>query len=116
MVARPHDDVTEEPTGIIEFAAGASGNATPTKRISGSATNIVEPEGLAVDAAGNLYYADANGGYYSDNTSVLLEVFAPSATGNVAPAASITSPDYTYWVYRPPFTTTEIATTGVAVH
>jgi hypothetical protein len=103
LMAHPHDsEPTFELTGIIEFAAGATGNATPLKRIGGAgaatnATNIVEPWGLAVDAASNLYYADANGGYYSDtNPSVRLEVFPSSATGNVAPAASITSSSFTY--------------------
>jgi hypothetical protein len=103
LTAHPHDsDGTVEPTEIIEFAAGASGNATPTNRIGGAgaatnATNIVEPLGLAVDASSNLYYADANGGYAGgDNDQVLLEVFAPSATGNVAPAASMTSTDIIY--------------------
>jgi hypothetical protein len=110
-VARPLDnsDPTYEPTGIIEFSAGAANNATPLKRIGGAtaptnATNIVEPIGLAVDGSSNLYYADANGGFYSDaNLSVLLEVFPPSATGNVAPAASITSTSYPYVQLPLPF-------------
>jgi hypothetical protein len=90
------DDPTPEPTGIIEFAAGGSGNATPLKRIGGSATNIVEPDALAVDAVGNLYYADANGDWLPNNDMpLLLEVFSASASGNVAPAASISSTDFT---------------------
>jgi hypothetical protein len=98
-VASPHaaEGATYEPTEIIEFAAGANATPTPTNRISGSATNIVEPWGLAVDAASNLYYADANGGFYLDsNPSMLMEVFSPGATGNVAPAASFTSSTYTW--------------------
>jgi hypothetical protein len=119
FAARPlnSSDVTLEPTEILEFAAGATGNATPTKRIGGAATHIVEPEGLAVDAASNLYYADANGGYYSQTTppSVLLEVFPLSATGNVAPAASITSTNYTYSNLLPP-PSSGILFTDVAIH
>jgi hypothetical protein len=117
LTAHPHDSApTFEPTGIIEFAAGATGNATPLKRIGGAtattnATNIVEPWGLAVDAASNLYYADAKGGYYSDaNPSVLLEVFPSSATGNAMPAASISSSSFTFINVAPFFTT------GVAIH
>jgi hypothetical protein len=102
LMAHPHDsNGAGEPTEIIEFAAGASGTPTPTKRIGGAGatpnnTAIVEPEALAVDAASNLYYAEANGGYWLDtNPSALLEVFPSSATGNVAPAASITSTSLT---------------------
>jgi hypothetical protein len=105
--------VTYEPTEIIEFAAGAMGNAAPLKRIGGAgaatnATHIVEPYGLAIDAASNLYYADLNGAYVTNaNPPLLLEVFPSSATGNVAPAASITSSSFTYnLLYEP----------GVAVH
>lgn len=101
-IAYPHLTTPPlEPTGIIEFAAGATGAATPMKRIGGAgaatnATNIVEPYGLALDAASNLYYGDANSGYVKkDNPLLLLEVFPSSATGNVAPAASLTSPSYT---------------------
>jgi hypothetical protein len=114
LMARPHiPKVTYEPTEIVEFAAGASGNATPTKRISGSSTNIAEPAGLAVDAVGNLYYADDNGALGSNaaDAPLLLEVFSSSANGNVAPAASVTSTNYTYWTDAPPF-----PVSGVAVY
>jgi hypothetical protein len=86
------EDGTQEPTEIIEFAAGATGNATPLKRIGGAATNIVEPDALAVDAASNVYYVDDQGIYYTEvNGEVLLEVFGPNASGNAAPTASMTS-------------------------
>jgi hypothetical protein len=93
----PPEVAPPEPTEIIEFAAGANGTPTPLKRIGGAATNIVEPDGLALDAASNLYYADANGALYTGaSTPVLLEVFSASATGNVAPTASMTSAGFTY--------------------
>ena len=86
-----------EATGIIEFAAGATGNATPVKRIGGALTQIVEPDGFALDAEGNLYYVDAVGTYFANgNTPQLLEMFSSSATGNVAPTRSITTTGYTY--------------------
>jgi hypothetical protein len=86
-----------EATGIIEFGAGATGNATPLKRISGALTKIVEPQGLALDVAGNVYYVDALGGDVSGGTTpLLLEVFSSTATGNVAPTGSITTTGYTY--------------------
>jgi hypothetical protein len=97
LTARPHDSGgSQEPTEIIEFAAGATGNATPTKRIGGAATNIVEPWALAVDAASNLYYADANGGYDTNDPLMLVEVFTSSATGNAPPAVSFSSSSYTW--------------------
>jgi hypothetical protein len=86
-----------EATGIIEFAAGATGNATPVKRIGGALTQIVEPDGFALDAEGNLYYVDAVGTYFANgNTPQLLQIFSSSATGNVAPTRSITTTGYTY--------------------
>jgi hypothetical protein len=110
-MAYPHTDETDEPTEIIEFAAGASGNAMPLKRIGGSATNIVEPQAVAVDAASNLYYVDANGSFYTPvGIPLLLEVFSPSATGNVAPTASITSTGFTSWLNGPTY-----AYSGVAI-
>jgi hypothetical protein len=98
-IAYPHiTALPPEPTGIIEFAALATGAATPVKRIGGAGgatpnnTGIVEPANLVLDAASNLYYEDANGGVFgSGNTMVLLEAFPPSATGNATPAASFTS-------------------------
>jgi len=87
-----------EPTGIIEFAAGATGNATPLRRISGALTKIVEPTGMAVDAVSNLYYMDSNGTFFTNaNVPSLFEVFPSSSTGNVAPATSFTSTSSTYF-------------------
>jgi hypothetical protein len=89
--------VNNEPTGIIEFAAGATGNATPAKRISGALTKIVEPDGLTIDVEGNLYYVDANNDFSgTGNIPQLLETFSSTATGNVAPTSSITTTGYTY--------------------
>jgi hypothetical protein len=103
-IAYPHiTALPPEPTGIIEFAALATGAATPMKRIGGAGgvtpnnTGIVEPANMIMDAASNLYYEDANGGAFgSGNTMVLLEVFPPSATGNATPAASLTSTNFLF--------------------
>jgi hypothetical protein len=93
------DPATSLSTGIIEFAAGATGNATPLKQISGTATYIVEPMGLTVDAASNLYYVDAGGSFFGSGTTPMpLEVFPSSATGNVPPATSSTLTGYTYGI------------------
>jgi hypothetical protein len=88
-------NVNDTPTGIYEFAAGASGNATPMRQLTGSLTNIVEPAGLAVDVAGNLYYTDGNGGFWSSISVTLpFEVFSTTATGNAAPKSSFSSASY----------------------
>jgi len=93
------DPATSLSTGILEFAAGATNNATPLKQISGAATHIVEPMGLTVDSASNLYYVDASGGFFNSGTTPMpLEIFPSSATGNVPPATSNTLTGYTYGI------------------
>jgi hypothetical protein len=72
---------------ILEFTAGSTGNVAPTRTISGSATTMtgggnLAQGNLALDSAGNIYFLNA----------VNLLVFAPTATGNVAPTATITTP------------------------
>ena len=93
------DPPTSLSTGILEFAAGATGNATPLKQISGTATHIVEPMGLTVDSASNLYYVDASGGFFSNGAAPMpLEIFPSSATGNVPPATSSTLTGFSYGI------------------
>lgn len=67
---------------ILEFSAGSTGDVAPTRTISGSATTMTEGGNLALDSAGNIYVLNAEN----------LLVFAPAATGNVAPIATITTP------------------------
>ena len=86
---RPRATLAPAATSVFSFAAGANGAATPTRTLSGAATRINEPEGLAVDAVGNMYYEDYEGG------AVTLMVFPAAATGNVAPKAAITSTAFT---------------------
>jgi hypothetical protein len=66
---------------IVVFNAGASGNTAPTRVISGAATGLVSPGNLAVDSSGNIYVL---------NGMNILK-FSSTATGNVAPAATITA-------------------------
>ncbi len=72
-------------TEIEVFAPGAATGAAATAIITGSATQLIDPQDLAVDTAGNLYVAN----YQDDGVSQIL-VFAAGATGNVAPARTIT--------------------------
>src|SRR5205814_1008297 len=43
---------------ITVYAAGASGNATPTATIAGGNTGLCVPIGIALDGAGNIYVAN----------------------------------------------------------
>ncbi len=71
---------------ITIYAAGAAGNATPIATIAGSNTGLRNPAGITLDAAGQLYVA--NWDYPSTLTSTIT-VYAPGATGNAAPIATI---------------------------
>ena len=66
--------------GILKFAAGSNGDATPLANITGPATGFLAPGPLATDAAENLYVCDGNA----------IRIFPPGADGNVAPKAVIT--------------------------
>ncbi|HYA34698.1 MAG TPA: hypothetical protein VEF03_03715, partial [Candidatus Binataceae bacterium] len=66
--------------GILKFAAGSDGDATPLANITGPATGFLAPGPLATDAAENLYVCDGNA----------IRIFPPGADGNVAPKAVIT--------------------------
>jgi sugar lactone lactonase YvrE len=76
------------PVSVTVYAAGATGNATPTATITGAATGLDSPNGLVLDAKGNIYVAneccDTGNGYGS------VTVYAAGATGNAAPTATIT--------------------------
>lgn len=70
---------------VTVHAAGATGNASPERRLVGAATTFDGPRGVAVDAAGRIYVSDVAG---ADTAKVA--VFAPGADGNVAPERTIT--------------------------
>lgn len=57
--------------------------------LSGAATRVNEPLVVATDELDNIYYADFEGG------SPTIMMFAAGATGNVAPAKSMTSTAWT---------------------
>ena len=66
---------------ITVYAAGATGNTSPTATIAGSNTGLNGPIGVAFDAAGQLYVSDGN--------SNSITVYAAGATGNATPTATI---------------------------
>lgn len=67
----PSASPTAVPTARIDY------DYAPLTDISGSNTGLVNPAGVALDASGNIYVADAG------NASI--REFAKGATGNVAP-------------------------------
>lgn len=78
---------------IVEFAAGASGAATPIRSISGPATDISIPGGLRRDNAGNLFITNAPVTSTSISFSVLG--FNPGASGNIQPNVQFSSTEWT---------------------
>jgi sugar lactone lactonase YvrE len=86
------DDVKVDPSGdvwaatfdsnsIVEFAPGASGNATPICTISGSNTGLSTPDDFSIGSDGTVYVANFG-------TSSVV-VFAPGACGNVTPEITL---------------------------
>jgi hypothetical protein len=71
---------------ILIFPAGSNGAVTPAY-IAGSKTTLFSPTDVKVDASGNIYVADTK-----SSGAGVIDVFAPGATGNVAPTATYTSP------------------------
>ena len=70
---------------VLVFARGSAGNTAPVARIAGYATQLVEPQALAIDAKGRLYVFDgpqtasfAGGRHY-------VRVYGRNARGNVGP-------------------------------
>src|SRR5438093_3173997 len=66
---------------ITVYAAGASGNATPTATIAGGNTGLNFPDGVALDGAGNIYVINDFGSS--------ITVYAAAASGDATPAATI---------------------------
>src|SRR5207249_8412524 len=66
---------------ITVYAAGASGDATPTATIAGGNTGLNFPFGIALDGAGNIYVTNLNANS--------ITVYAAGASGNGTSAAAI---------------------------
>jgi sugar lactone lactonase YvrE len=77
---------------ILVYSPGADAEVPPVRAIEGPNTLLAKPRGLVLDAAGNLYVANhggANGinAYGPDLGAVT--VYAPGASGDVAPIRTI---------------------------
>jgi sugar lactone lactonase YvrE len=77
---------------VTIYPASVTGNVLPTATIAGPNTQLGPAASVAFDAAGNLYVRNRRGcNEFGANESVA--VFAPGATGNVAPIRSISGPN-----------------------
>src|SRR5438309_1060940 len=66
---------------ITVYAAGASGNATPTATIAGGNTGLSGPIGIDLDGAGNIYVINV--------AANSITVYAAGVSGNATPTATI---------------------------
>ncbi|HEY6326626.1 MAG TPA: NHL repeat-containing protein [Candidatus Cybelea sp.] len=69
----------------LAFGSNANGNVAPVQTIRGSKTGLGQPEGIAVDAGGNIYITN-------QSLPPSVTVFAPGANGNAAPFRTIVGP------------------------
>jgi hypothetical protein len=78
-------DADGDPARIDIFAPGAAGGSAPVRTIAGPHTALDSARAMVVDARGFLYVAN---GVVSGGPSAIL-VFAPDASGDVAPVRTI---------------------------
>jgi sugar lactone lactonase YvrE len=82
---------------ILVFAAGASGDVAPSRRIAGSCTGVSRPMGLALDTSGRLYVA--NLASYNSPGSQRVTVYDAGANGNAEPRTTISGG--ATWLFNP---------------
>ena len=80
-VANLPDGISIGGDSINVYSAESSGNVAPIAVISGSATGLAFPSGVAVDSIGNIYA--------TNKANDSITVYAAGSNGNVAPMATI---------------------------
>lgn len=76
---------------VTVYSAGSKGNVAPIAAISGAATGLAYPAGVALDSEGDIYVANS----FTANTSSYLEfdssitVYPAGSNGNASPSAII---------------------------
>lgn len=76
-------------SSITVYAPAANGNVAPLRIISGPLTGLNSAQGVTLDTAGNLYVT--NGSTHRGGPHSVI-VYAPGASGNVAPLRTISGP------------------------
>jgi sugar lactone lactonase YvrE len=72
---------------VLVFSANASGTTGPVDTITGAATGLGFPRGIALDSQGNIYVS--NSGDTNNSNVVSVTVYAAGAAANVSPTAVI---------------------------
>lgn len=81
-------DSPKKPDSITVYDPGSNGDAAPVRTISGPATLLSDPQGIALDSSGNLFVTSRqHQDKYCCSAGVLI--YSPGANGNTAPTASI---------------------------
>jgi len=73
---------------VTVYAADASGIPAPIATIGGTNTGLSQPTGIALDSNDYIYVTNPANSQVSGSTDSVT-IYAPSATGNVAPVATI---------------------------
>ncbi len=73
---------------VAVFEAGADGNVSPMRVLSGSRTGLQRPRALTVDRHGNLYVVNSQ----EKDGDKAVRVFTASSEGNVVPCRVIAGP------------------------
>lgn len=84
---------------ITVYSAGSNGNVKPIATIKGPAkgdrTGLSQPNGIALDAKGNIYATnamDSDFGSQQDSPTFTLTIYRSGSNGNVKPIASVKGP------------------------
>ena len=81
--------VNESNDSVTEYGHLDQGNVAPALTIAGSKTKLNDPYGIAVDAAGYVYVGNCPQDVTKPPAVGSILVFAPGASGNVAPVQRI---------------------------
>ncbi|MGA7618510.1 NHL repeat-containing protein [Candidatus Binatus sp.] len=88
-VADDGNHANEFTPSVFVYAAGSNANAAPIATISGSATTLMQPEGVALDSGRKIYVADES----AASVDVYSAVGSRTGLLNVAPVDAIIGPD-----------------------
>ena len=88
-VADDGNHANEFTPSVFVYAAGSNANAAPIATISGSATTLMQPEGVALDSGRKIYVADES----AASVDVYSAVGSRTGLLNVAPVDNINGPD-----------------------
>jgi hypothetical protein len=80
--------VNYDTSDITEYPVDASGDVAPMATIAGSKTHLINPLGIALDGAGNIYASNAP---YTKAPLPQFAVFAPNASGDARPIRQISA-------------------------